>query len=51
MRLEDDQIENRYFEWLEENCKCDIEDNGCSCPDVDRWWDSYLQDIAESLIA
>jgi hypothetical protein len=51
MRLSDEQIENKYFAWLDENCECDIEDNGCTCLNIDGWWKDYLQDLAESSIA
>lgn len=47
-RLEADEVEDLYFAWLEENCKCDIEEEGCSCPDIESWWESYLSDLSEA---
>jgi hypothetical protein len=51
MRLNEEEIENKYFAWLDENCKCDIEDNGCTCPHIDHWWKDHLEELAESLTA
>lgn len=49
MRVSHDEIEDMYFEWLEENCKCDIQNEGCGCPDVTEWWLAELDDLAEAL--
>jgi hypothetical protein len=32
-----DKLEDEYYKELEENCKCDIEEDGCSCLDFDDW--------------
>jgi len=33
-----------YFKWLEENCKCDIEEDGCGCLDFDDWFKERQED-------
>jgi hypothetical protein len=32
-----DDLEEGYREYLEEECKCNIEENGCSCMNFDDW--------------
>ncbi len=49
MRLSNHEIEDQYFEWLEENCKCDIQNEGCNCPDVNDWCLSEMDDLREAL--
>lgn len=32
------KLERQYTEWLEENCKCDLEE-GCICSELEEWLD------------
>lgn len=43
----DDRLEEQYFEWLDETCKCNIKEDGCSCQKFEDWWegiDLYRQE-------
>jgi len=42
MLEEDPAFEDDYFDWLEENCKCNIEEDGCSCLSFDEWLSMVL---------
>jgi hypothetical protein len=30
-------LQDYYAEYLETECKCDLEEDGCSCMDFDTW--------------
>lgn len=30
-------LDEDYSLWLAENCRCDLENEGCSCIDFDEW--------------
>lgn len=34
-------VEEQYYEWLEENCRCDLEDDECSCQSLEE----YIEDV------
>lgn len=36
-----DDLEEMYREYLEEECKCNIEEEGCSCMDFDTWYEDW----------
>jgi hypothetical protein len=42
-------LEENYHEWLEENCKCNVEEDGCSCTPFDKWVANYYAYIGDSL--
>jgi hypothetical protein len=39
-------LEEMYYDFLDENCKCNIEEDGCSCPDFNDWLDERREDAA-----
>ena len=39
--MELDDLEEMYYEWLDEECKCNIEEDGCSCLKLDDWLDNF----------
>lgn len=45
-----DSWENQYYEELEENCRCNIEEDGCSCLDFDDWYESKQEEAIEGII-
>lgn len=47
MRYCVDKLENEYFDWLEETCKCDIPEDGCGCLDFDDWFEEKQQNAIE----
>jgi hypothetical protein len=34
----DDDLEDHYIAWLDENCKCNLEEDGCNCLSMDKWY-------------
>jgi hypothetical protein len=55
MRLVDlEELEENYFEQLEESCKCDHLEEGCTCLTFDEWlqeleasyWEGYEEETA-----
>jgi hypothetical protein len=48
-KWDDDKLDQEYADWLDTECKCDIQEEGCSCPNFDDWFDEKLEDYAESL--
>jgi hypothetical protein len=45
-----DKIEDQYFEWLCENCKCPNSDLGeCECASLNEWFDSLRESAVASM--
>jgi hypothetical protein len=38
-----DDLEEMYREYLDEQCKCNIEEDGCSCMDFDTWFEEQRE--------
>lgn len=47
-----DEWEDKYYEWLEENCKCENTEE-CTCLSLEEWFDNLpepdLDDLEENL--
>lgn len=41
---EDPYWDDRYCEWLEETCMCDIQEDGCSCLSFNKWFDEKQEE-------
>lgn len=48
-KWDDDKLDQEYEDWIDSLCKCNIEEDGCSCLKFDDWFDEKLEDYAESL--
>lgn len=35
---EDEILDQEYADYLDEICKCDLENDGCDCPLFDEWY-------------
>lgn len=44
---EDPRLEDTYYKWLEESCKCeDLSD--CTCASFDEWLDNMMEELAQT---
>lgn len=41
-------LEEEHSKWLEENCKCDLVEEGCSCIDFHDWLESMWEESADN---
>lgn len=42
-----DDLDEEYAEFLEENCKCNLEEDACSCKSFEDWFSDKLADYKE----
>lgn len=42
--------EEMYDEWLQDACKCNLDDDECTCMDFEDWFEDYQNDLAEAYL-
>jgi len=42
-----DTLEEYYAEYLEENCDCDIDEDGCSCKSFTDWFSDMVEAVCD----